>query len=315
MVEEFLEYAPKHKTPRTCETNLGHCKKLVRYFKGRPLAQITPCLIEGYIDERRKQNPDLSDKSIINELFTLSALFKQAIKRGYVKENPVKRIEMPKYTRPEMKCFTQREIELILANCSRHMKGILLVGLSTGFRASEICNLKWENIDFKEGIISLKCDATFKTKNKKNRLAILVPQLREELEFLKSNWVDPARDTVIERQACQMQYVFCHRDGRPFQSFCNAFKMLVERLGIENASPHTMRHTFVTYHSSYGDPFMTQKMVGHSSQRITQGYYHLQLDRMKDSMKPIIDMINPGQSVRQSLEKEGRPTVLSLERN
>lgn len=65
----------------------------------------------------------------------------------------------------------------------------------------------------------------------------------------------------------------------------------MKKLGIEHATPHTMRHTFITYHSNYGDPFLTQKMAGHSNQKITQGYYHLQVERMKESMAPIKELV------------------------
>jgi integrase len=230
---------------------------------------------------------------IINELFTLSALFKLAIKRGFVKENPVKRIEMPKYIRPEMKFFTPQEINLILANCSLYMRSIIVLGLTTGMRKSEICNLKWSNVDFENGIINIVCDETFTTKSKRNRLAVIVPQLRQVLEFLRDNFIDPTSKIISPRQDFQRRYVFCHVDGAPIIDFSQGFKALMKKLGIKDASPHTMRHTFITYHSNYGDPFLTQKMAGHSNQRITQGYYHLQIERMKESMEPIKELVNP----------------------
>ncbi|KAF0134056.1 MAG: integrase family protein [Candidatus Saganbacteria bacterium] len=312
MAGEHLEYAEKNRTPRTKETMLGHLKKLVSYFKTFNLHQITPDNIEGYMDYRRNQNPDISDKMLINEIFTLSAMFKLAMKRGYVKENPVKRIELPKYIRPEMKFFSPQEIDLILNNCSPYMRGVILLGLTTGMRKSEICNLKWDNVNFDDGIITIACDDTFTTKSKRNRLAVIVPQLRDELLFLRDNYIDPLSKSITPRQDFQRRYVFCHYDGSHIKDFAQGFEKLMIKLGIKDASPHTMRHTFITYHSNYGDPFLTQKMAGHSNQRITQGYYHLQLDRMKESMKPIEKMINSGLPVRQSLDRGQVLTVCQL---
>lgn len=289
---EYLKYAEANRTPRTFESIKGNVKKLAGYFKGHMIVQISPYMVEGYMDHRRAQNPRLSDKMIINELFTLSALFRMAIKRGYVQDNPVKRIEMPKYIRPEMKFFTKAEIALMMTNCSRYMRGILLLGLTTGMRSAEIVNLKWANVDMDNDIIHIKCDESFKTKNKKNRIVAMVPLLKDELMFLKNNWVDPFKDTVMPRQDHQRQYVFCHANGERIKYFNQAFEKLMKKLGIKNASPHTMRHTFITYHSNYGDPYMTQRIAGHSDQRTTQGYYHLQLDRMKTSMEPIMQMMN-----------------------
>jgi integrase len=291
MIEEFLEFAKKYRTPRTFQTTIGHCKNLLKYFKGILISQIAPNFIEGYIDERKKQNSKLSNKTIINELFTLSAIFRQAVKKGYVTENPVKRVERPRYSAPDARAFTKREVDLVLANCSRYLKGILLVGLTTGFRKSEICNLRWEHVNFEEGIIKLTCDETFQTKNKKPRMAVIVPELSRELEFLRTNWIDPVKDTVIPRQLMQMNYVFCHFNGWRIQDFSNAFEKLMKRLSIEDATPHTMRRTFITFHATT-DPLLTQKMIGHSNIRITEGYYDAQIDRMKLSMRPIEELIS-----------------------
>ncbi|MFH1386062.1 MAG: tyrosine-type recombinase/integrase [bacterium] len=314
MAEEFLNYTKENRTERTHETIIGHIKKHLRYFRGYLLTKINLALIEGYVEHRRRENPELSDKTVINELFTLSAVFKRAIRLGYLKENPVKNLEMPKYTRPEMKCFTPKEMELIFANCSKYLRPILMLGITTGLRHSEICNIKWDNVDLEAGIIKIVCDETFKTKNKKNKLAIIVPQLRGELEYLKECWVDYMNDNIMPRQPHQMVYVFCHNNGRPIKSFAQSFEKLMKKLCIEKASPHTMRHTFITYHERFGDPYLTQKMAGHSDQRQTQGYYHVQLERMKESMEPIKTLINSCVIVRQSLENTPTPTVYSLEK-
>ena len=292
MAQEYLKYAKANKRPRTYETYEGHMKKLSNYFKKTMLSKISPWMIERYMEHRREENPKISNKMLINELFTLSALFTLAVKWDYVKENPVKRIEKPKYVRPEMKFFTKAEIVMIMANCSRHLKGIILLGLTTGMRSSEILNLKWENVDMENGIVHIRCDETFTTKNRKNRIAPIVPDLKNEVLFLKSNWVDPLSDKVYPRQGHQLTYVFCHKNGERIGYFSQGFKKLMKRLCIEKATPHTMRHTFITYHSNYGDPFLTRIIAGHSDERTTQGYYHLQTDRMKTSMEPIMQMMN-----------------------
>jgi len=167
-----------------------------------------------------------------------------------------------------------------------------LLGLTTGMRRSEIINLKWTNIDMDNDLINIKCDETFKTKNKKNRIVPIAPQLKDELLFLINNWIDPLTDKVSPRQECQRTYVFCHSNGAKISDFSYSFKRLMKKLGIQKTTPHTMRHTFITYHSNYGDPYLTQRIAGHSDQRTTQGYYHLQLDRMKTSMEPIMQMMN-----------------------
>lgn len=292
MAQEYLKYAKANRTARTYETYEGHMKKLTDYFRKTLLSKISPWMIERYMEHRRKENPKISNKMLINELFTLSALFTLAVKWDYVKENPVKRIEKPKYIRPEMKFFTKAEIALILANCSRYLKGIILLGLTTGMRSAEILNLKWANIDMENDLIHIKCDETFTTKNKKNRFTPIVSDLKNELLFLKSNWVDPLTNKVYPRQEHQLTYVFCHGNGNRVSYFSQGFNNLMKRLGIEKATPHSMRHTFITYHSNYGDPFLTRIIAGHSDQRTTQGYYHAQTDRMKDSMSSIMQMMN-----------------------
>lgn len=310
MAEEFLRYALNNRTPRTYLTTTGHIRKLTDFFKGYLLTKITSFMVEGYMKHRREENPNLSDKTIINELFTLSAIFRRAIKLGYLKDNPIKEIEFPKYSRPEMKFFIPKELETIFAGCSRYLRPILLIGITTGFRSSEICSIKWENIDFEQNIINIICDETFKTKNKKNKIALMLPSLKEELIFLKQNWIDYMTDNVMPRQQHQMNYVFCHYSGERIKSFSNAFEKLMKKIGIEKATPHTMRHTFDVLFGNFSkNPMLTSKLMGHSDLRMTQSYYHLELESARESCKPFETLIKHCLTVDQSLTGGGEPTV------
>ena len=47
------------------------------------------------------------------------------------------------------------EVQRLISNCSEHLKPIVIVAVHTGMRKGEILSLRWDQIDFEKGIITL----------------------------------------------------------------------------------------------------------------------------------------------------------------
>lgn len=110
---------------------------------------------------------------------------------------------------------------------SRNIKPIAIVALNTGMRKSEILNLKWNDIDFKRGIIYL-----LRTKNNEKR----------EI---------PMNDAVITvlikvKKNPESQYIFCGKNGKPLQNIRKSFFTALKNAGIINFRFHDLRHTFAS---------------------------------------------------------------------
>ena len=74
-----------------------------------------------------------------------------------------------------------------------------------------------------------------------------------------------------------------HRLARVIESRCDKASITGLR-----CSPHTLRHTFaVHYLRNGGDAFSLQKLLGHSSSRVTEVYSHLQPEQLHDTVNRI----------------------------
>jgi site-specific recombinase XerD len=85
------------------------------------------------------------------------AFYKWLCHEGEVRENPLKRIEPPHVPETVQPYYTPEELQLILKSLrSRRLRGldaartraILLLLFDTGLRASELCSLRLEDVDW-----------------------------------------------------------------------------------------------------------------------------------------------------------------------
>jgi integrase len=56
----------------------------------------------------------------------------------------------------KIRFLTEDEETLLLANCSPTLKPIVITGLHTGFRKSEVLSLTWANVDFQHRLITVE---------------------------------------------------------------------------------------------------------------------------------------------------------------
>lgn len=118
-----------------------------------------------------KRLTEVSVLSVLRERVSLSAVISQAIKWEYLKSNPLAAVAKPKEPPPRTRRYSQEEIDRLLfvsgfdfdklpeTTISR-VGASILFAIETAMRAGEICNLKWEDVDFEKKTAHLP-----KTKN------------------------------------------------------------------------------------------------------------------------------------------------------
>ena len=143
------------------------------------LADVTPALIGEFRDRLLKspKAPRTKDASkaapatkrspatVVRYLALLSHIFTVAIKEWeWVEDNPVRRVRKPKEPRGRVRFLSDVEREALLASCrtggSRVLYTVVVLAISTGMRSGELMTLRWEQVYFERGAITLH-----KTKN------------------------------------------------------------------------------------------------------------------------------------------------------
>ena len=169
--------------------------------------------------------------------------------------------------------LTETEVEKLIEAAKANRLGhrdatMLLVAYRHGLRASEICDLRWDQIDF--------ISATLHVHRVKNGKPSTHPVRGDELRALRK----------LEREAPKSPFVFVTERGGPFTT--DSFNWLVKRAGRKARFPfqvhaHMLRHA--TGYRLAGDGHDTraiQDYLGHKNIQHTVRYTELSPTRFKD---------------------------------
>jgi len=151
---------------------------------------------------------------------------------------------------------TPEEFEAVYNHASDYLKPILLTAYNTGMRYSEVLNLKWSDINFDEGFITVT-----ETKNSKYRTIPIN-------ETLKKTLLNMNEKTV-------RNYVFVRENGEPVKDIRKSFDNAIKKSCINKFVFHDLRHSFASRLVMKGVDLITvQQLLGHSSIVMTERYSH-----------------------------------------
>ena len=235
-------------------------------------------------------------KSALNYYHIIfNAVFETAIDIGMIQRNPLRGTKKPDKVTKDPEIYSKQDVAKIIPYALKDEYGYaILLALYTGMRPGELAGLKWEDIDMKQGTITVrrttgKCDGGYglreTTKTKKTRTLAIIDILQNVL--LRQRKLDPNAEFVLH-----------DRNGRwlspvQFTDRYNAFfdrlnATLSEKDKVTVRSPHKCRHTFATFCLNGGANIRAvQDALGHASLATTQIYTHVSIDEMKKSISNI----------------------------
>jgi site-specific recombinase XerD len=248
----------------------------------RNLKQVTTDDIRVLLTNMRMEGIELV--SIDNDRRVLSSFFGWLYAEGFIKDNPMKRIEKVKYQKKVKKPFTEEEMEMLrLSAKTDRDRAIIEFLYSTGCRVTEAEQLNRTDIDF-----SLR-ECTVLGKGNKERRVFLSPRCAAVMQvYLKSRKdKDPALFVSpfswVKNDEGKMVRV--DKVTRLLKSGIeNVVKQAGKRAGIANAHPHRLRRTCATFALRRGMPIeQVCKMLGHASIETTTIYANSTMDEVKAS--------------------------------
>lgn len=260
--KKYLEYSRANK--KSYKRDEVSIKALMPYFGDKLLSEITSWLIEKYKVSRREV---VKPATVNRELACLKHIFSKAIEWGKASDNPVKKVKLFREDNRRLRFLSDEECRDLIASSAEHLRPIIITALNTGMRLGEILGLKWKDINFNQGIITVE-----KTKNDESRKIQVNDLLIETLRDL--------------RKISNSEYVFCDKEGRPYTTVKTAFKTALEKAGIKDCVFHTLRHTFASNLVMRGVDIVTVKeLLGHKTIDMTMRYSHLSSEHKKRAVK------------------------------
>lgn len=211
--------------------------------------QITPELCTEYTEARRAMGR--SDGTVLKEINTI----RQALNWSKV---TTARFEAPAAPPPRDRYLTKEDARKLLDGCSQpHVRLFVMLALHTAGRRGAVLGLTWDRVDMDRGRINL---AVVGETNRKRRATVpITDQLRPEL--------------VAAKEAAQTPYVIEYAGDRVL-NIKKGFAAAVRRAGLDDVTPHDLRHTAAVWMAEDGVSFEEiAQYLGHSSSKVTFAVY------------------------------------------
>lgn len=270
---------------------------LLPFFKDYRLDAITFDLVERYIAGKLAEDQPLSPRSINMTVTLLAAILEGAVERELIARNPAKgrgrRVRERAPRRSYLETAAQIEALLDAASeldrmahpaCQHVERRAMLATLTfAGLRISELCALRWQDVDLAAGWLHVgesKTDAG-------RRRVKLRGALRDELLAVRAR----------RPQAASEAHVFSTlKGGRPSPNNLRSrvLKVAVERANKnlakdklaplpERITPHSLRRTFASVLYALGeDPGIVMDEMGHTNPGLALRVYRQSMRRGED---------------------------------
>lgn len=150
---------------------LDKVKRLDGFFAGYRAAEVTTDDVRKFIIDQQAR--ELSNGSINRSLAALKRMYNLARCDGRLRNAPY--IPMLKEAPPRSGFFERAEFDALYAALPKYLRLPLALGYYTAAREGEILSLKWDQVDFLAGTISLRAG---ETKNDAARTIPITPPLR-----------------------------------------------------------------------------------------------------------------------------------------
>lgn len=218
-----------------------------------------------------EQQRNMSPYTIQGRARSLKGFSSWLFSEGYLTENVLAPLKIPKAPIKIIEPLTTEEIDLLVgkqnpltAIGSRDL-AILITLIGTGIRESELSNLRYKDSHIEEGYIKVM------GKGAKERV-VPTGALVQKLLWRYIFHFRPEPENDLN------DYLFLTTDGKQLQP--NAIKLLLKRwgnkAGVSRLHAHLCRHTFATNFLIYecGDVFRLQQILGHTTLEMVRRYVH-----------------------------------------
>lgn len=280
LIDQFLDaiWVEQGLSENTLSAYGSDLRIFAKWLKEKPMLEVDGGQLSDFLASRYKEG--IGNRSTARILSSLRRFYGYYIRENSIKIDPTALIESPHIGQPLPKSLSEKDVELLLDapevtnSLGFRDRTMLEMLYATGLRVSELVNLKFEQISFRQGVVRII------GKGNKERL---VPVGEVAMSWLEDYMVQ-ARKTILGERQCDYLFVTNRADSMTRQAFWHIIKRHAKKAGIsKELSPHTLRHAFATHLLNHGaDLRVVQLLLGHSDLSTTQIYTHIARERLKE---------------------------------
>lgn len=280
-LESFTAYSAGecHLAENTVAAYRRDLERFVEWLGDRDIPSLTIRDLADYVawlDEKK-----LAAASIARHIVSLRMFFRYLQLEGVMEKNLAELLGSRKLWERVPKVLSVEQVERLFTAPARYDpwwrrdRAMLELLYATGCRASEISQLKLDNVNIEESYCI--CQG----KGDKERMVPLNSRAIEAFE----EYLREERPKLAVRAGSPPEWALLSQRGKRLrrERIWELLKRYAARTGSpREVSPHTLRHSFATHLLAGGaDLRQVQEMLGHASIATTQIYTHVDLSRLK----------------------------------
>jgi integrase len=251
LAAEYVErhIRPRHKRARETEQMIAN--KLVKPWRGRPIASITRHDVLTVLDAELDAGRERTANKV---LVVVRRLFAWAVERGIVESNPAASIRKPGREATRDRVLSDAELTAIwhaAGAAGWPWSGLVRLLACTALRRDEIAKLRWPEIDLQRRVLVLAGERTKSGRPQETPLSALAVETIEGLPRLGDGWVFPARRFASDN---------------PVSGFAKMKIRLDQLSGVSDWRLHDVRRTAASHMARLGvAPQVLARVLNHSA--------------------------------------------------
>ncbi len=290
----FREYLKeRNRSERTVETYEYHAQKFLQFLEQHyprihNPEKVTREIVGDYqqylVGYRNRYGRSLSTRTQILKLRVVRALFDCMMERDLILKNPAASLSLPREEQRLVRnILSEKEILNLLEALngddplSIRNRAIMELLYGCGLRTSELCQLKIEDLDFKEQTVTIR-----KGKGGKPRL---VPIGQYAAHYLQC-YLDRGRKYMLKGKRTDPGFLFLSQRGNPFNKTTinkSVMRSTARKIGTKKyLSCYSFRHSVASHLlANHVDITYIARLLGHASLKTTQRYVHVEIGDLK----------------------------------
>ncbi len=250
---------------------------------------------EGRIHSHPERGHQLSDAMLRRIHSMLHLALETAKQEHLIAANPTEGAVLPKENHPSKKILTDDELEIFMKAIAEDpvWHDFFYTELTTGLRRGELCALKWEDFNDRDGTLSVRRSVQTRkngklvigeTKTEQGTRKIILPPstaqlLRKRKMSALTEWIFP--NPLKPEEPTNPSAAYHH------------LKILLKHAGLPDLRFHDLRHTFSTHALTSGvDAKTLAGILGHTNASFTlDTYTHVTGDMQRKAADVVDDFL------------------------
>jgi integrase len=275
-LDEYLAICGTRNLSPSTIAGYKKCRNALSSLYIFPASELTPAALKTWIQDQKT-----TLKTIRNRLSFLRSSLDEAITDGVLQLNPVSLVSASRYRSKESEIegdyvvdpLTPAEVDALITSAgNKQWENLFRFAIHTGMRSSELCSLRWKDIDFIQKTAHVhSASVAGITKGTKTKAGTRKVELTDEAMVALAS----------QKPFSFMKDATVFEDPKTGKAWANADAIrkkawvpTLRKAGIRYRNPYQTRHTFATRLISRGvNLFWLSAQMGHKGPEMLFRHY------------------------------------------